>query len=388
MKHDNPVPDPSASPEARRHFLRQGGLLAVSALLSGTTARSLAGPAAALTLVPPARARGAVRIDVREHGAHGDGQQDDTAAIQAAIDALPPAGGTVHVPTGSYPIDAVSSIRLRSRMHLELASDARLVAIANAEKRSFVLRGVDLGDVEISGGQIVGERAGHRGATGEWGHGIQLLGVVRATVRDMRVSGCWGDGVCIGAAGPGQTIPSDDVVLSRVVAIGNRRQGLSILQARNVRVFDSEFSETSGTNPQFGIDIEPNKPGWAYDVLIENCRIRNNHGGGIQIYKRVSGVTIRRCVIEDNQGPGIIAVTAIKGVIEDNVIARNGKVGVALRQQTAGFRVAGNRFSGNASRRLVPAMPRLDDRAAPASAIRAADDTRDITITGNQYDHE
>jgi parallel beta-helix repeat protein len=152
-------------------------------------------------------------------------------------------------------------------------------------------------------------------------------------------------------------------------------------------VLDSEFSNTSGTSPQFGIDIEPNKPGWAYDVLIENCRIRNNQGGGIQVYKRVSGVTIRNCVIEDNHGPGILAVSAAKGVIQDNVIARNGKAGVALRDQTVGFRISGNRFSANATRRLMPDLPRPGERA-PASAIRAAGDTQDITITGNRYDHE
>ena len=370
---------------ARRKVLRQGAVLAVALLLPGV---DVAVPAVAPSLVPPRRARGSARIDVREHGARGDGRNDDTAAIQSSIDALPPAGGTVHVPPGTYAIDAVRSLRLRSRMHLELAADARLLAIANAEKRSFVVRGVQLGDVEISGGQIVGERDRHQGTAGEWGHGIQLLGVVRGTVRDVRVSGCWGDGICIGAAGPGQTIPSEDIVLSRVVASGNRRQGLSILQSRNVRVHDSEFSDTSGTNPQFGIDIEPNKPGWTYDVHIENCRIRNNHGGGIQVFKRVAGVTIAHCIIEDNKGPGIVVVTGSKGVIEDNVIARNGVVGVALRQQTSGFRIAGNRFSGNATRRIVPAFPRLSGHGAPASAIRAAGDTRDITIIDNQYDHE
>ena len=137
--------------------------------------------------------------------------------------------------------------------------------------------------------------------------------------------------------------------------------------------------------PWAGIDIEPNKPGWAYDVHIENCRINDNHGGGIQVFKHVSGVTIRRCIIEDNQGPGIVAVSADHGVIEDNVIARNGLVGVALRQQARDFRIAGNRFSGNATRRLVPALPRWGNNAPPVSAIRAAGDTQDIVITGNQY---
>jgi len=45
-------------------------------------------------------------IDVKEYpfNAKGDGITDDTAAIQAAVDALPTAGGTIVIPAGSYVI--------------------------------------------------------------------------------------------------------------------------------------------------------------------------------------------------------------------------------------------------------------------------------------------
>ncbi|MGI8858359.1 MAG: glycosyl hydrolase family 28-related protein [Thermomicrobiales bacterium] len=46
------------------------------------------------------RARGV--IDVKQHGAMGDGKTDDTAAIQAAIDAVPATGGAVSFPSGTY----------------------------------------------------------------------------------------------------------------------------------------------------------------------------------------------------------------------------------------------------------------------------------------------
>jgi parallel beta-helix repeat protein len=41
-------------------------------------------------------------VNVKDFGAAGDGVADDTAAIQAAIDALPAAGGSVFVPRGTY----------------------------------------------------------------------------------------------------------------------------------------------------------------------------------------------------------------------------------------------------------------------------------------------
>src|SRR5690606_8091018 len=107
-----------------------------------------------------------------------------------------------------------------------------------------------------------GDRDTHLGHSGEWGHGIALDGAERVTVRDIRVTRCWGDGVRIGPARAGEPerwLPCRDVALAGVVCDGNRRQGLSITAARNVRVVDCEFSNTRGTAPQCGIDIEPNK---------------------------------------------------------------------------------------------------------------------------------
>ena len=45
-------------------------------------------------------------VDVRAHGAKGDGCCDDTDAIQGAIDALHPKGGTVCLPPGCYVVSA------------------------------------------------------------------------------------------------------------------------------------------------------------------------------------------------------------------------------------------------------------------------------------------
>jgi hypothetical protein len=43
-------------------------------------------------------------INVKSYGATGDGTTDDTAAIQAALDAVPAVGGTVHLPAGTYSV--------------------------------------------------------------------------------------------------------------------------------------------------------------------------------------------------------------------------------------------------------------------------------------------
>ena len=50
-------------------------------------------------------------VNVKWFGAKGDGSTDDTAAIQAAIDALPGGGGTVSLPGGTYNISSATEMR-------------------------------------------------------------------------------------------------------------------------------------------------------------------------------------------------------------------------------------------------------------------------------------
>lgn len=367
---------PPAIDHGRRVLLRGCALLPLALAIP-------AGAAAGASGNVPARGRGATRIDVRQHGAQGDGGHDDTLAFQSAVDALPATGGTVQVPAGDYLIDPVRSIRLRSRMHLELAPGVRLLAKANAAERAYVLTAEAISDVEISGGRIIGERDAHHGSTGEWGHGIMIRGASAVTVRDVHVSHCWGDGISIGGArtGNGAIVPSRDVVIARVQCVGNRRQGLTIGRSRRVRVYDSTFSDTGGTLPGCGIDVEPDAGDVADDVIIGNCVVARNQGAGIQLFKRVSGVTIRDCTIEANRGHGVLAIAASGCVIRDNLIRDNALGGVSLRPGAREISVSRNEFADNGpaysakSRKSLP-RNRHVSIAGKAQAIHVTDDNR------------
>ncbi|GAB3093747.1 right-handed parallel beta-helix repeat-containing protein [Lysobacter terrae] len=322
-------------------------------------------------------------ISVLEAGARGDGVHDDTDAFQAAIDQAAKAQGTVEVPRGRYLIDPERSVRLRSHTALRMAPDAVLVAKPNAAARAYVLLVEGAVDVDVSGGQIQGERDAHLGSAGEWGHGLMIRGSSHVTVRNITISRCWGDGISIGGlAKTGEEgRPSTDVLIDNVRCRGNRRQGLTIGRSRRVRVFDSEFSDTQGTKPEYGIDIEPDRPGRADDVVIERCRISGNRGGGIQIYNRAGNVEVRDCTIEAN-GYGIYTVAAEEGVIAGNTVRNNRHAGVALRGKTHGFRVEANRFSGNNSDlRLSPQA-----RRAARVHVQLGYDSQDNAISSNQYD--
>src|SRR5688500_2439066 len=138
---------------ARRDFLTKSLLLAVPALI-GVGGPAMAAVSSVSSYTLPTLRRGSTVVSVRSFGAVGDGSHDDTAAFQNAINALPSSGGTVDVPAGTYLLDPTNSVRLRSFMHLRLASGAVLTAKRNSAERAYVLMVYKVSDVQISGGRI------------------------------------------------------------------------------------------------------------------------------------------------------------------------------------------------------------------------------------------
>jgi polygalacturonase len=386
VKNNDLVQAMAGAAMPRRDFLRNSALLAAPLALGGTAAL----PAMAATYVPPTRSRGSTRISVRDMGARGNGTTDDTAAFQRAVDRLPSSGGTVYVPAGTYLIDPVKSVRLRSRMHLQLSSDAKLVAKANSAEKAYVVYAYKVSDVEISGGRIIGDRDRHLNTRGEWGHGIQVRGSNRVTIRDIHISKCWGDGICIGGADVwnSEPIKSDDVVVCNVVCTQNRRQGLSSGRANHVVIRDSEFSYTKGTAPECGIDIEPDLPADCYKVLVENCHVHHNAKYGVLVYKSAKSVTVRRCLVERNYSCGVVTVGCTATYIALNTIRYNSATGLLINDGTRNLQVSRNTFYGNYARQGI--KDRTDFTYTGWTSKLERDilrrgDLSDIRITTNYY---
>ena len=323
----------------RRDFLKKTTGVAAALAFGGFALPALA-------FVPPTRSRGTTVISVKDKGAYGDGVHDDTAAIQAAINSLPSTGGTVYIPAGTYLIDTTKKINLRSLMLLDMDPNAILKAKTSSVKRAYILYISGKSDVEIAGGQLVGERDTHvyaSGTTDEWNHGMQIVQAKRVTVRDLRVSKCTGDGVCIGGY-------SNDVVIQNIVSTENRRQGLSITNCTNIKVYDSEFSYTHGTSPECGIDIEPDPGYTCSNVWIENCRLNNNAKYGINIWKNVSTVTITGCVLEYNGSLGLSTHHCKYVNFTNNTVRFNSATGIVINDGTQNFTHSGNLSYSNYTR--------------------------------------
>jgi hypothetical protein len=132
------------------------------------------------------------RINVRDHGAVGDGTANDTAALQAAINAVPAAGGTVYLPTGHYKVTDV--LTLRSNLVLIGDGDGpSLIQQVTANKDLFA--GVALNKIVIEKLYLVGTGAGT-------GSGLNLTkggndAVPYVSLRDVTVESFGQDGLAV-----------------------------------------------------------------------------------------------------------------------------------------------------------------------------------------------
>lgn len=76
-------------------------------------------------------------LNVQWFGATGNGQTDDTNAIQAAIAAVPPSGGEVHLPAGTYKIHSTIALASHTRVRGVFGS---IVDNSNSSPGGTVLR--------------------------------------------------------------------------------------------------------------------------------------------------------------------------------------------------------------------------------------------------------
>ncbi len=258
-------------------------------------------------IVERLHSKGIPHVDVTSHGAVGDGKTDDTLAIREAMRAVENSDDldTVYFPNGTYLVDVSehtsegfprdSALRVQADdMRVVFAGGATLKIAPTNDATHAALSIHGRNNVEIVGGTFDGNRDAHNpDRKGGWGHCIRIMGATNVTIQNVTCRNAWGDGIYIagGREGShGQVLPSDrlgepseSVVIRNYHADNNRRQGISVIGARNLWIVNSTLENTGPKGPGAGIDIEPHNDRYWDNINFVNLHTANNDGPGVLI---------------------------------------------------------------------------------------------------------
>jgi len=115
----------------------------------------------------------------------------------------------------------------------------------------------------------------------EWRHTLRLTGAVNVLIENMRFVRSGGDGICLGQR---QGVACQNVTIRNCVCDDNHRQGISACAFDGLVIEDCVLSNTRGTAPQAGIDIEPNNENEPIrNLVMRNVRSFGNAGSGFEV---------------------------------------------------------------------------------------------------------
>lgn len=145
----------------------------------------------------------------------------------------------------------------------------------------------------------------------EWRMTLSIRGSKNVQVSGLTLKDSGGDGIYVD--GGKEQRYAENVLLRDIVCDNHYRQGISVISAENLKVENCTFSNTWGTPPASGVDIEPDLADQRIrNVVFSGCKFIDNAGDGIEIFlahttDESEDVTIRfdNCYISSRHGAGI-----------------------------------------------------------------------------------
>jgi Secretion system C-terminal sorting domain/Right handed beta helix region len=147
----------------------------------------------------------------------------------------------------------------------------------------------------------------------EFRHCLNLTSCTDFSIFGLTFRDSGGDGIYVGGEeGFGIIGYCNNILIEDVKCINNYRQGMSICSAQNMTVRHSSFSDTIGTLPEAGIDVEPYQiTQRIVNLNIENCSFTNNGWSGIALalfeMNNTSlpvSIKVKDCYFKNNNRPG------------------------------------------------------------------------------------
>jgi parallel beta-helix repeat protein len=283
-------------------------------------------------------------VNVKAHGAIGNGVIDDTAAIQAAINTLTSGvGGVVYFPTGTYLITAPITLPVTGEMKIRLQGIG--VPGGSGSGGSTLLEGVGFSGTElikIGDGVTLVERWAIDGLTFIGVTGSTRYGIAASKTAQFQITNCFFNRC---ARAISLTTTSQVGLIAHNVVGSTNKVGLYLDQVTDVRIIGNDLLEGlvghgTGSHAIHGARIGP-------------------------------GMVISGNKISDWEGNGIIA-SSFGGIntilISGNHIANCGVNGVFVSEE--GATVTGNTFGGM--------------KSGATAAIRT--DSDGVNVAGNFID--
>lgn len=223
-------------------------------------------------------------VDIRYLGVFPS-TPDSTADLNRAIRTLSPKGLGTIVPRGDYYINSTANSNrgfvITDNTRLITEQGTRFISLPNTQGTYNIISILGINGFYSNGLEIIGERHSHLGTGGEWGMGLNIRGSSNIYIEKVNVSACWGDGIYFGTYDNRENY---NISMPYVIVDDCRRNGISFVNIRDSNFGTIKVSNTNGTNPQRGLDFEPNsETEYLQNINIENLESHSNVNGGVNV---------------------------------------------------------------------------------------------------------
>ena len=194
-------------------------------------------------------------FDVKDWGATGDGTSDDSAPIRHALSCVPPGGGEVYFPRGTYLVskDGLNAWCLNLPDKVMLRGSGRGATILKLAPRqdgwarilsATSLSGITIRDLTIDGNKL-GQTIADCGGSCEQQHGLFLEVCSRTVIQNVAFQDNMGDSVYLHGSPQGNCT---DTLISGCLFSGGERVHVHAHSFTNLAITGCHFLNSHGNN--------------------------------------------------------------------------------------------------------------------------------------------